>query len=490
MLSRLHLSTWAVACLVFAIGVSANVGGDRNTSQTVDFGWPWIFGSTPTQVYGWNPKFPPENCLWRLDWIEAWHFGALAANVATVLILVTLSAAVWEWRRRLRNRWWQFSLADGALALTLLCLAAARVRSLYRDQLTEARLHAALTGHYISLEVSRDVPADWFWEGLRIPPAYRPSTIRRISLSNRGYSAQDLPPRAFEVVGEFPGLNTLQLRWTRLPKSCPTPDFAALEYLNLDLSIDRAQLLHFSKTKSLQSVGIDSSFIQEQDLQLLAGNRNLRYLSIKSAPEVDLTSVSHWPKLANLTVDDVGLTPAGCQAVAALPQLEYLEIRNCPQLTGQEWSVLATAPALKILGVTGLLDDQAAEAFSRSTTLHCVALADTQVTDAGLLLLTRIKSLQMLKITGDASDLTDSSLEHLTQFHRQYRESHAWPFQAEVHVQWASPASELAAKEAGVDVRVACQEPGPAPAPLPASSASVTWQPMPLPLPPPPEPFK
>lgn len=78
------------------------------------------------------------------------------------------------------------------------------------------------------------------------------------------------------------------------------------------------------------------------------------------------------PHLRNVLLPQQDITDAGCQTLAALPQMEVLDLRGCPVTADGVGFLIDNAPKLDrlIIDRTVLLDDRIDRARQRRPSLH------------------------------------------------------------------------------------------------------------------------
>lgn len=272
-----------------------------------EHGWPWVFLRRSVSD---NPS-----AWYRLgEGVTQFHGWALAGNVAVLLAVIALLGVSYYrtvWRRQVMRPWWGFSLAQGFVGLTLLCLMLGSVGRSYITMQQNARAAETL---------ERGSWAQW----------------------------DSNCPRWFSRLRGERWLTGELLAVTRVYLAVPASDspqmLAALASLN-----------------HLRELGLAGRNLTDEDLQRLLASRKTWPIEklvvvpsgVRSAVNGDgFQEASRLPRLKELQIDSSQLDDKGLVHVARIKSLEQLDLRDT-RITGQAIALLAQMPNLKLVRVVG-----------------------------------------------------------------------------------------------------------------------------------------
>ena len=182
----------------------------------------------------------------------------------------------------------------------------------------------------------------------------------------------DVPPEAYEAVGQL-----TQLRRLRLEKT-PT---------NLD------NLSRLAKLENLEELFLFRSDVNDECCKLLA----------------------RFPKLRDIRCGQTLIGDEGLAALAQLETLEALDLSDCTRVSDEGLKLLSDLPKLRFLRVFGKqVTDEGMNYVAKMKRLEVLGLNDTDVTDVGMVQLSGLRKLKELHLvrtrTGDKTLEVISSL--------------------------------------------------------------------------------
>ncbi|WP_146118575.1 leucine-rich repeat domain-containing protein [Blastopirellula marina] len=249
-----------------------------------------------------------------------------------------------------------------------------------------------------------------------IPQLSRLGYLRDLTLPQ--FSLDD---RAAESIARFGRLHYLTLANTRV-----TPEqmqrIAQTKHLKrLKLYGDQftdAHLAGIASCRYLQRIEIDGATVSDAGLRQVAKVSTLRSIRLSQLPQVSdqgITTLCTLPQLEALFLTSLPLTDRCLPAIARLKRLQRLAIRDAssmPQITDQGVAHLAALRQLESLELTPCpLHDDSLATIGSLRNLRRVDLAGSQITDAGLRHLRELDSLHSLDIA--QTNVTDAGLSSL-----------------------------------------------------------------------------
>jgi len=217
--------------------------------------------------------------------------------------------------------------------------------------------------------------------------------------------------------------------------------FDRLESVHLLNPVD-AQLARVQGWRNVQSLTLEGGTYTDAGLAPLSTLPGLKDLSLVTSPITDdaMDNLKNLAALEKLQLTVCGkLSGSKFGSLAALPNLHEIIVMVTP-LSAQGLAELAKLPRLarltldaakfksddfaglaKMTNLVHLMlnqalafDDQAAMSLSKLTGLRNLILYNTHLTDAGLMHLRGLKSLETLLVERDDGEFTDKGLSHLT----------------------------------------------------------------------------
>jgi len=319
-------------------------------------GWPWVF----LRTHEWPPPTPTEVLFWN-QWL-------IAADVAVLTTLAVASATLLEWRRRRRGGL-RFSLRELLTATALVGIGLGWLK--YRATGYE-REHEVYSGGWHNVEqdycgpewlrrlwpgdvdiffraVTLEMDPDWtedearaIFAGLPRMPYVRRLTYCTIDTSaDFGQKARPLISR-FTVPDPAVMANIEEIGWGCFRgtggEQHVIADDGTLEVLaqlpalrGLELTsptITNRGIGFICKCKSLRSLALWDTQIDDDGVALLAGLSELRVLDLHSNDKI---------------------TDSAIESILRLRGLEELDLDVCPRITDRGFGRLIEHPSLKTL---------------------------------------------------------------------------------------------------------------------------------------------
>lgn len=455
-----HRSTWilcATAVAVF-IGINACLDGDRNSNVRF-YGWPWA-------IIEWEEHtlcdFISSSPVCEL--IKPFDFTVLIANSLVGLAISLPIVALWEGRCRRRTRWFQFTLLDGLIFVTIFAAILSYRSAIYRDLLNDYQLRQCLmTDEESSVDEEfigfdgdyhHNCPA-WVCTALATPQDQRPLSRWRIELANSDSKPEfgdliDLPVDAARILPQYQRLTTLDLRGLRVSAEAwqSIGDIPSLQILNLvSVPLREDSLRPFATTSPLRAATIEFSSVTDDTFAAFATCKNLSELQFRQVSQFQGHRLAEFPELRQLHLSQTDVDDQGLQAIARLPKLRELHIGHCDSITPGGWTALAAHPTLQYLTIVDSpFDAEAAEAVSRLPSLTSLTLENISVSDAVVQYVTQHKTLRELYISDHRGSLTDDSLYWISWAKNLRR--------CTIKVDKASPEALAAVLKTGLEVEV------------------------------------
>jgi hypothetical protein len=362
---RLHLSTWVVILLTSLFLLIIEGPGETIEQIVVgtgsgDFflhGWPWCylyrFEYIRTGVYSWIER-PP----WLIP--HAWnHFAEgdirefslcyLVLDLFVCLTIILVIAFLFEWRRRLRTRLFQFTLRE----LLLLMLLTAGVLSWWR-------IHH---GRRIrELKIVNSCPEGQTWIDEYRGPRILAKVIGRTMLDD------------FRVFIEF-------------------------QYMTIDERKHDETFLHLKELDDLER--ISDEFVTDRNLSQISSPKKIQELYINNSQITDLgmEMISHFPNLKVLTLSETAITNRGVRYLDSTPMLERLELHDT-KIDDDAAETLGHLKNLTILDVAGTkLTDESAPYIGLLSRLDDLDIRSTKISDKAVPFLGRLSCLKTIDIS-------------------------------------------------------------------------------------------
>jgi len=193
-------------------------------------------------------------------------------------------------------------------------------------------------------------------------------------------------------------------------------DLPALKQLILyKTKITDAAFDSFIKMPALRELSLSETKTTTAGWRRLSELPRLSQLHVAMMPFADLDLaelVVAQPELETLNLWGTVVTDAGIPHLAKLSKLQLLYL-NFTKVTGRGLAPLGSLPLLESLGLPSQLSfaDEAAKNLSLSPALASLDLQNTNLTDAGLMFLCKIKSLRELNLSG--TKITSAGLADL-----------------------------------------------------------------------------
>jgi hypothetical protein len=307
-------------------------------------GWPWIYlnryeGSSDADTCSDEMKAP---WLMRRAWnlcsnsqSRVFSFFDLILDILIGFIILLVIAFCFEWRRRLRNRLFQFTLRE---ILSLMLITAA--------VLSWWRIHHNHRVH--ELEIANHFDKDMYWS-----EKYRgPEILARIF--GTGLLTD------FEKVTDCNGHDYFDKRRAE-EWFCCLKEFDNLERITIGYD--------FYKEKD--------NCVSDKTISHLSTLSNLQSLDIAYAQITDsgMETIAHFAKLKSLNLHDTAITSHGVRYLESTPLLEKLILSNTK------------------------IDDAAAETLGRLEYLTELCLAGTKLTDKSIPHIQQLSNLESLNIS-------------------------------------------------------------------------------------------
>lgn len=448
----LHWSALLLFLLSMVVMILINWGENRTTQAAGETllvrGWPFVYFSVP------------DGHLNRLDRNSDWV--ALLGDIVVALLICGAIAGFWEWRCRHQMRWWQFTLFDGLVMISLVAGGLGWWRSLYQDRECDRRwtqMYRELDNDQITYREMKgeyDIPADWIWSLFRVDEENQP--IRRSSAEcwgidkytdtaylPPGQSQLELPSEAGAILGDYRSLNKLALANLLLPPGGwhgvgRSQSLQELQIQNCNL--DDVTVMELRNMRQLRTLGLFDTDITDAGLETLKGNKDLQHLTLKYAYDWEGESSQHFPNLRKLSLDRVGLNDKGILQISRLPKLLELQVVHSDYLSAGSWACLRDSPDLRVLVIKQCpLDDYGVAGIARCLTIEKLTINEAQISDWAIDQISRMPNLKSLVVIDLEGNLTEESVKLLTSLHH--------PPQVEIVLSHISPKVLSAAQEIG-----------------------------------------
>jgi len=392
---RLHASTW-VAVGIVAVGLVLIIvpGQDEGAFEndqwplpyeihefdvSITHGWPWPYLARginlpkliePAKRPGWLTASG-----WTFDGDLAWFDTSnLAADLALSTAILLVIATVFEYHRRRRYRFWQVTLAEMGVLVTLIAVGLARERRLYTVyQQEEAFLREANTLYgrtafspvWLRRLVGWEVP---YHLALTAVDVYDDgeealTLIRCTRITSLGLHLDEPNPVLQKLAdsGALSRLESLDLSYRSADNSALTriPAEAPLRTLLLSgTKIDDGAIPTICQWDCLETLSLESTPISDDALESLCELSRIKELNLSGTKITDrgLDSVAKIETLELLSLNNTDVTITGLINLAALPRLRHLTLYGVT-LTTQQAAQLAALSHLEYVHLPLPSDD-------------------------------------------------------------------------------------------------------------------------------------
>ncbi|MGB2862833.1 MAG: hypothetical protein WBC05_05855 [Sedimentisphaerales bacterium] len=249
-------------------------------------------------------------------------------------------------------------------------------------------------------------------------------------------------------------LKSLRLYGTRVTEKgfVHLENLTNLEELNVLYGVTETGLMALSKLPSLKNITVDGNLLSEEGLALLSKFKSLEHVYIDNTDKMDaiVKELINLPGLKELTLGtgltDEGLvklknmqflqslmigpsqiTGKGIAALAEIPSLQKLQLRQAKLDSEDDWVALGKLSALQSLNLQYLLSEVtdahishlSGLQFLKDLSIDAIIIKDRNatfsmdVTDDGLRYLSKLKSLEQLSLRG--AKITDEGIQQLSE---------------------------------------------------------------------------
>lgn len=217
-------------------------------------------------------------------------------------------------------------------------------------------------------------------------------------------SARSAAPAEYKALGYRVVISGISLELTADQENKMSKE-QRLQELLLKKSWTDSDVDEVAAMKTLRHLALPPDLLlPSRGLQKLAGIRSLQSLTMPHSRmnEEDMAAIAGMPALWRLDLEGTPMDGAMLEALTAAPRLKDLWLKN----TGIDdalMEIIARIPALEWLIITdNPVTDAGLRALCRATRLRTLWLGGTGVTDAGVVTLAPLQSLTALNITGSA----------------------------------------------------------------------------------------
>ncbi|HEX5442236.1 MAG TPA: hypothetical protein VFW87_00345 [Pirellulales bacterium] len=449
---RLHASTCFALLPVMAAIALANVPGEY-----VLFGRDFPVGAEVCCEHGWPCTWlvrkglhgAPEG-LWDIT-ADVCRFDgtALATDMGlAMLILATLAVAL-EWRRRMRHRIWQFTLAE--IFLTTLAVScfmtwyASQRRSFtrgaeaaqssdiawvtepafpswVREAVGDERLSTLgiMRAREIELELPGADPArDDDMAGIRAIVNCQP---QQVWLFVPRYGAIIAPEQPFRGADYLRTLQCLRQLVLERADDAVCACFDGLRDLRILIIQDEEAILspegaaRLADLRQLRQLRASRRWLGDAGVAALGSLDRLETLSLDGANDDDLAHLARLRKLRLLELPNATVTDSGLASLADLRRLEQLTVQST-RVTGAGFNALACLPRLHTIDLAGSgITDDGLVGIGGLGSLVFLNLQFTPLTGSGLHHLAALRHLRSLQLA--TTELDDRGFATLPEFPR------------------------------------------------------------------------
>lgn len=224
--------------------------------------------------------------------------------------------------------------------------------------------------------------------------------LTRLQSFDMSYTRVQFNNENMQQIGNLKLLKSLNLRNCTTITNAILPNIGQLTRLqSLDLSccnirFENDNIHHIGNLKLLESLNLSENGIM------------LNY---------DMKIIAQLSMLQTLTLDIQHVSNKGLIKLGKLTRLQHLELYMCHDITDDGMDVLNSLSHLRslILSESGITD----ASLSKLTNIQKLDLFQSDITDDGLLILSRMTTLYALNISY-CENITDTGLQHLTALHQ------------------------------------------------------------------------
>ncbi len=180
--------------------------------------------------------------------------------------------------------------------------------------------------------------------------------------------AASVDPAAWQAILRCPTLEILRVRAGQIPAQ----DLAGV-----------CRLVHLRQLR-LHDAAVSDSLLKD----LVSSARKLEQLSLRNTPELTdqgVAEVAALTQLTHLALLEQQITGAATRSLAAMPQLQTLDLRMCHNLRAADLTVLVEAPQLRELKLGGYgVDDTVLSTVAQFPHLRSLTIEDASIGAQGL----------------------------------------------------------------------------------------------------------
>jgi hypothetical protein len=289
------------------------------------FGWPWVYGRSyaPTTDAFKHPSWLKAAAWRHVFQQEEVNLRLLVADVGVCLVGLALVAGLVEWRRRRRIRFWQTSLRELGIVVTLIAIAAAWFGSELQCHERELAAIARIDGNFVHADWYNVAP-DWFF---RLTGWLPPPLDHVISIEADSAGAVPVDDRFLKTISECRYLESLSLDSDSITDEglVNLTSLKSLEFLAIAAPISDQGLETIAQIDSIETLLLTEASITDSGISRLAELHELRLLQL-SGIEISDDAVPHFARLQrleNLYIDGTNMTTVGLRELASrLPECE------------------------------------------------------------------------------------------------------------------------------------------------------------------------
>jgi hypothetical protein len=344
---RLHLSTWLLILLLLGFFAIVEIPGTPPHRlmgwpfQSMEHGWPWVFLERWPDAYDADridkPPWLVPSC-WKISDGFEWQrvlLRCLTADIFVALALVLVIAGFFEWRRRFRVRFFQFTLRELLLLVLLVAAACSWWRIHHNQRVREKEVMARFEKREFR---------PW-WDGKYRGPEILEKTLGRDWLDDFHVVTQCLCSSLDEhqceevmsCIDDLPNLERVDFG------SCGGNDSAVI-----------AQWLsRMTALKALQSLDLSRSRLADSGMETISHMSELRelYISGTSITNRGVACLPSLPLLEQLYVNETNIDDGASDALGRLSNLTDLDVSST-KLTNKSVADLGKLSNLRRLDIS------------------------------------------------------------------------------------------------------------------------------------------